>query len=206
MEERIEIILVDDQERYRKAILEDLKDYNIFATSEASNGFECLEQLKNITPDVVVLDIKMPGMDGGETFNHIKEIFPSTKVLVLSLYDDNGIMENYIHRGVQGYLPKSFISSDVSVLAKGIRAIKNNETFYYSFDPSNPLKYTKRETQIIPLLYECKTSREIGEIVGIDEKQVNKLRRKLHKKTKTKNANEFIRYCVEKGLKFLGKK
>lgn len=206
MEERVEIIFVEDQERFRKTVLEDLKEFNIFCIGEASNGIECLEQLKHSTPDVVVLDIEMPDMDGCKTYNHIKEKFPGTKVLMLSLYGDNGMMENFIHRGVQGYLPKNFISSDVSVLAKGIRAIKNNETFYYSFDPYNPLKYTKRETQIIPLLYECKTSKEIGEEVGIDEKQVNKLRHQLHKKTNSKNANEFLKYCIEKGLRFLGKK
>lgn len=206
MPERIEIILVDDQERFRKAILAELADYNISAISQANNGNECLEQLSNSNPDVVVLDLEMPQMDGSKTFDHIKEKFPNTKVLILSQHDDPGIMDNYIHRGVNGYLPKSFVSSDVEVLAKGIKAVKNNETFYYSFDPSNPLKYTKRETQIIPLLYECKTSKEIGQIIGIEEKQVNKLRHQLHKKTNSRNATEFIKYCVERGLKFLGKK
>ncbi|MDP1803006.1 MAG: response regulator transcription factor, partial [Bacteroidota bacterium] len=188
MNEKIEIILVDDQSRFRKAIIEELKEYNIFVIAEAVNGKECIEQLKENLPDVVILDIEMPVMDGSETYNYIKEHFPRTKVLMLSQYDETGMMENYIHRGVNGYLSKNFVSSHVQILAEGIRTLKNNGTFYYSYDPKSALKYTKRETNLIPLLYECKTSKEIGKILGLEEKKVNKIRRQRHKKTNSRNA------------------
>lgn len=206
MPERIEIIFVDDQIRYRKSIIEELKEYNICAIGEASNGLECIELLKVMKPQVVVLDIDMPIMDGNRTFDYIKEFFSGTKVLILSQYDESGVIENYIRRQVMGYLPKSFISENVNILAEGIRAVNNSEPFYYSYDPKSSIRYSKMETIIIPYVVECKTSKEIGNILGVDESRIKKLRNLLYKKTNTRNATEFVKYGIQKGLYFLGKK
>jgi DNA-binding NarL/FixJ family response regulator len=204
--EKIEISICDDHDRFRKAIIDELSDYNIISINESCNGQECIEQLKKKLPEVLLLDLEMPIMDGNSTLSYIKENIPSLKVLILSAYDDKRIMENYIYRGANGYLPKEFISSDVSILVEGIKEIKNNKTFFYSYNPKGALKFTKRETDIIPLLYDCKTSKEIANVLGLEEKNVNKLRSQLHKKTNSRNATEFIKYCIERGLQFLGKK
>jgi DNA-binding NarL/FixJ family response regulator len=206
MTEKIEILFVDDNERLRKSISDELEEHNIFTIATALNGQECLDKLKIIKPHVVVLDLEMPVMDGNEAFNHIKKNYPEMRVLILSSYYEEGMIDNYIHRGVKGYLPKKFIATNADILAMGIRAIHNSETFYYSYDPTSSIKYTKRETEIIPLLVCCKTSKEIGHELGIDEKRVNKFRDQLHRKTNSRNAPEFIKYCIEGGLKYLGKK
>ena len=204
--DKITVVFVDDQIRFRKAIIEDLCRFGIQIVGEASNGQECLDILAKLRPDVVLLDLEMPRMDGNKTFNLIKENYPLTKVIILSQYDEQGIMENYIHRGVHGYIPKNFIMDDVAHLVEGIRVVKNTGKFFYSYDASNPLKYTKRETEVIPLLCDCRTSKEIGNQLGLKEKQINKLRQKLHQKTKSRNSTEFVKYCIENGLKFIGKK
>lgn len=206
MQRKIEIIFVDDHLRFRKSIIEELISLDINVIGEASNGEECIQLLKTKSPDVLVLDLEMPVMDGNETFNFVKEKYPQLKILILSLHDEWGMVENYMRRGVKGYLPKSFVAEGVSILADGIKQIHEGKTYFYSYDKSNPLRYTKRETEIIPLLVECKTSKEIGQEIGIPERQVNKIRTQLQKKTNTRNATQFIKYCIEKGLKYLGKK
>jgi DNA-binding NarL/FixJ family response regulator len=94
--EKIEISICDDHDRFRKAIIDELSDYNIISINESCNGQECIEQLKKKLPEVLLLDLEMPIMDGNSTLSYIKENIPSLKVLILSAYDDKRIMENYI--------------------------------------------------------------------------------------------------------------
>ena len=206
MVDKIKILLVDDQPFFRKEILKYLAEYDIISVGEASNGNECLELLKLIQPDVIVLDLQMPEMNGNDTFDNIRSYYPHFKVLILSRHHEEGMIDNFIHRGVKGYLSKDHVSDKPEILAEGIKAIKSNETFFYSYNPKNSIKYTKRETEVIIRLLECKSSKEIGNELKIDEKQVNRHRNNLYRKTKTRNGIEFIKYGLEKGLEFLGKK
>ena len=206
MKKKIKVLYVDDQARYRRSLIQDMTEFGIIAVGEASNGIECLEELKSILPDIVVLDLEMPKMHGSETFNQIKLLYPELDVIILSQHDDTGLMENYIYRGAKGYLPKRFIDSDVRILAEGIKAIKNGQTFFYSFDPDNAIRYTKKEVEVITHIMECKTSKEIADKLGMNTKKVDKLITQLHKKTKTRNAPEFIKYGIHKGLSYLDKR
>lgn len=206
MVDKIKILLVDDQALYRAEILKDLKDYDIVSIGEASNGKECLELLKVIEPDVIILDLRMPGMNGNDTFDNIRVYYPQSRVLILSSHHEEGMIDNYIRRGVKGYLSKDHVSDKFEILAEGIKAIHNNECFFYSYNPKNSIKYTKRETEVIAGLLDCKSSKEIGNELNIEEKQVNRHRNSLYKKTKTRNGVEFIKYGLENGLEFLGKK
>jgi DNA-binding NarL/FixJ family response regulator len=206
MEDRINIIFAEDNERFRKSIISELESYNIFTVSEAADGKELILQMTKHTSDVILLDLEMPVMDGNKAYSIIHNRFPSSKVFVLSQHDEDGMMENYIERGVKGYLPKQFVSSDVSVLARGIRAVYKGESFYYTFDSSNKKsKYTKREAEIIPLICNGKTTREISNELGLAEKTVEGHRNRLYKKTSSRNTAEFLKYCFKKGLEFLGK-
>jgi DNA-binding NarL/FixJ family response regulator len=202
----INVVIIDDAELYRKEIPNALLEYDIITLGVAANGIEGLNVLKEVRPDVVMLDLEMPLMDGSATFDLIKELHPTTKVLILSQYDEDGIVENYMHRGAHGYLPKIFVFSNFEVLAEAIKAIVDCKKFFYQYNPNSSLKYTKRETKIIPMLIESKTSKEIGAALGIDEKQVSRVRNSLYKKTNSRNATEFMKYCLKKGLEFLGRK
>jgi DNA-binding NarL/FixJ family response regulator len=205
MQEKIDIIIAEDHERFRKSILQELEAHSIFPLAEASNGLELIEHLESITPDVILLDLEMPEMDGNTAFKNITEKYPGIKIIILSQHDEQGMIENYVQRGAKGYLPKQFVASNVNILAEGIRTVHGNGTFYYAYDPSARFKYSRREIEIIPLLYDCKTSKEIGSKLGLPEKRINKVRDRLYKKTNSRNSTEFVKYCVQKGLKFLGK-
>jgi len=199
------VIYVDDQPRYRKSVLQELKEHNIMPIGEASNGVECLALLKKVVPHVIILDLEMPIMDGNETFDKIKKLYPGMNVIILSQHDDNGVMENYMRRGAKGYLPKQFIDTEVGILAEGIRAVNGGKTFFYSYDPTSPIKYTKKEIDLMPYILDHKTSKEIATELGMEEKKVNKLKSQLHKKTDSRNATAFVSYSLKKGLKYLGK-
>ena len=205
MSEKIEIFFVDDDVRLRKSIAAELEEHFIHTIEYASNGAECLLKLKSFKPRIILLDLDMPVMDGNQTYDLIKSDFPEIKVIILSIYNDIGLMENYIRRGVKGYVSKNLITENVDILVDAIRTVNKSETFFYNYSKCF-LKYSKRETEIISLLNECKTSKEIGKDLGLSEKSVNKFRDQLHKKTKSRNAPEFVKYCIERGLKFLGKK
>jgi DNA-binding NarL/FixJ family response regulator len=202
----IKIIIAEDHYWFRKAIVDELIEHGILPIGEAENGIELLRHLETKSPDVILLDLEMPEMDGNKTLATLSQKFPDVKVIILSQHDEEGLIDNYIKRGVKGYLPKRFVSSNIKILAEGIKDVYNCGHFYYAYDPSNSkIKYSRREIEIIPLLYACKTSKEIGAEVGIPEKRINKVRDKLYKKTKSRNSTEFLKYCIEKGLRFLGK-
>lgn len=206
MSEIITLLYIDDQPRYRRTILQDLKDYNIAALGEASNGKEGLLLLENVTPHVVLLDLEMPEMDGSETFNKIKKIYPELKVIILSQHDDPGLIENFKQRGVYGYIPKRVVESDIRLLAEAITTVKKSSFYFYSKDTIPNFTYTEKEIAVIPHLMDAKTSKEIASELGMEEKKVNKLRSQLHRKTQSRNAIAFITYSLKKGLKYLRKK
>jgi DNA-binding NarL/FixJ family response regulator len=205
MEETIEIIVAEDSHLWRKTIIQELEHYQIKAIGEAETGKELLSQLKNKTPHIVILDLEMPEMDGNEAFSIMKEKYPDIKVIILSQHDDISLMENYVQRGASGFLSKQAISGDLRILADGIKSVFHNRQFNFSNASGHEILYTWRETEIIPLLCQGKTSKQIAEELGIAEKTVEGYRKRIYKKTKTKNALEFIRYGIKKGLEFLGR-
>jgi two-component system nitrate/nitrite response regulator NarL len=205
MEELIEIVVAEDSHLWRKTIIKELEQYHIKTVGEAETGKELLIKLQQQLPHVVILDLEMPEMDGNEAFNLMKEKYPTLKVIILSQHDDISLMENYVQRGAAGFLSKQAISGDLKLLADGIRAVFHNRPFNFSNSSGHEILYTRRETQIIPLLCHGKTSKQIAEELGLAEKTVEGYRKKIYKKTKTKNALEFIRYGIKKGLEFLGK-
>jgi two-component system, NarL family, nitrate/nitrite response regulator NarL len=200
------IIFIDDQARFRRAVIQELKEHSIAAIGEADNGQNGLLLLKTIIPDVIILDLEMPVMDGNETFDTLKKLFPKMKVIILSQHDDTGVMENYISRGAKGYLPKKFIELNVGILAEGIKTVREGQTFFYSYDPKSAIKYTKRETEAIPLILQSETTKKIASELGVGVGRVKKLKTDLYRKTKTRGLTQFIKYGIVKGLSYLGKK
>jgi DNA-binding NarL/FixJ family response regulator len=199
------IIIAEDHDLFRSTVVKELKRLGIHVMAEASNGRHLLELLETLHPDIVLLDLEMPEMDGNKAFSVIKEKFPKLKVIVLSQYTDNGLMENYRARGADGFLAKNFISSNIDILAREIRVVKSAGKSFYLVDPETKrLKFSKREVEIIPLICKGETSKEIANRLGIGEKAINKHRKELYKKTNTRNSAEFIYYALKRGLDFLG--
>ncbi|MBC7861689.1 MAG: response regulator transcription factor, partial [Bacteroidia bacterium] len=104
---RIKLILAEDQELVRKALISLLKENpNIEVIGEAENGKKLLELLKQVEPDIVLLDIEMPVMNGQEALDVISKRFPAIKVIILSMYEEMALMSDFITKGARAYLPK----------------------------------------------------------------------------------------------------
>jgi DNA-binding NarL/FixJ family response regulator len=208
MEKPIQIIFCEDKPRFRKAILDSLEDSSIICIAECGNGKELLEQLTHKKPDVVLLDLEMPVMDGNETMKCISEKYPGVRVIILSMHYEYLLVEDYITRGASGYIPKDEIAGNIGLLIDGIKKVNSGETFIHHLsqekDPLN--NYTPTQKVIIPLICEGKTNKQIAEELNILERSVEKQRQKIYEKTNVSKATDFFKYAFSKGLQFLGKR
>jgi DNA-binding NarL/FixJ family response regulator len=203
MNERIEIIFTEDHKSYRQGLVPILKKENIYTIAEAENGSQLLFllEIENLRPDVILLDLEMPEMDGNVTLAKIKDKFPDMKVIILSSYGEGSLLKDFKNKGASSFLEKN---TDVKII---IDTIKRT---HYLVDYSNiPKKvkslFTEKEVQVIPLLLAGKTSKQIADILGIAEKTVEQYRNRLYDKTGTSNGLEFSAYCAKEGLGFLGR-
>lgn len=206
MQKKIEIIIAEDSTLFRNAVAAELEEFNIRTIAHAANGKELLKLLKTNDPELVLLDLEMPVMNGNDAFTAIRKKFPKLKVIIMSQYDDNGLMENYMARGACGFIPKNFLSNDIEILSNGIKTVSGNGTYFYSYDPKSKVKYTRREAEVIPLIFEGKTNKEIAVELKLGEKSIEKHRKNIYQKTASRNMAVFITKSVKKGLEYLGKK
>ena len=127
--ESAQIILVDDHQLLRKGLIKILNANGFTDIIEAANGEELLEILKNTSPDIILLDLYMPKMNGFESIKHIKKVNPHAKVLVVSMLDDKVSIIQMIKSGVDGYLLKD---SDPKEIIEAIQIILESGNFYSS--------------------------------------------------------------------------
>ena len=127
--ESAQILLVDDHQLLRKGLIKILNANGFTDIIEAANGEELLEILKNTSPDIILLDLYMPKMNGFESIKHIKKVNPHAKVLVVSMLDDKISIIQMIKSGVDGYLLKD---SDPKEIIEAIQIILEGGNFYSS--------------------------------------------------------------------------
>lgn len=205
MNEQVEIIIAEDHALYREALVKELFPYNINCVAQASNGNELLKILVSKRDAIVLLDLEMPEVSGKEALVVIRDKFPLVRVLIISQYDDQNVIDHFKLFGVAGYLPKNYISGDVRALADAIVEItKGKKHFVYRNDDKKYVKYTKRELDLIPLICDGKTTKQMANELGIGEKAIEKHRSNLLEKSNTINVATFIKYSIKRGLDFLG--
>ena len=208
---KIKVLLVDDHAILRDGIraLLDLKD-DLEIVGEASEGKEAVEKAKELAPDVVVMDIAMPGIDGLEATRRIKKKYPQIQVLVLTQHDDKEYVLSAIKAGASGYVPKRALGSE---LVSAIRAVQKGESFLYPSAAAALIeKYreqaevepyvhlTSREREVLTLIAEGQTSRQIAEKLFVSIKTVQGHRTKIMEKLDIHNRAELVKYAVRKGL------
>jgi DNA-binding NarL/FixJ family response regulator len=203
MTERIRIISTDDHQSYRQGLVSILKEENIYAIGQAENGHELLHllEVEMLRPDLILLDLDMPKMDGNITLANVKGKYPEMKVIILSSFSEGSLQNDFKSKGASSFLKKN---TDVKIIADTIKRT------HYLVDYSNiPQKikslFTEREVQVIPLLLAGKKSRQIADVLGVAEKTVEQYRNRLYDKTGTANGSEFSAYCAREGLNFLSK-
>lgn len=213
MQDSAEIVIVDDQKAFRDALSSILKIYNINVIACAENGNQLFEILNTRRPDVILLDIEMPEMDGSETLNQLRDRFPCLKTIVVSQYDEMILIQDFLNRGACAYLSKN---TDVNIIAKAIHSVKKLGFYRENLIPLEEKKasynkrtyykiiYSKREREIIHLICKGKQVSDIAALLNLAEKTVEANMTEIYKKAKVKNRSEFLIYAIQEGLNYLG--
>ncbi len=213
--QKIRILVVDDHTILRDgicALLTLASDMEV--VGEAANGREALEKVKELEPDVVIMDIAMPLLGGLETTRRMRKEFPETKVLALTQYADKEYVFPVIEAGAHGFISKTAASSE---LALGIRSVYRGESFLSSSvakllvenfqqagnlqqrrDPYDQL--TGRERDVLKLLVEGHTTQEIADILVISPKTVEGYKTSLMDKLDIHNRVDLVKYALRKGI------
>jgi len=209
----IKIIIADDHKIFRESLImlfNAMGNYKVIA--EASNGNELLKLLEQYNPDVVILDISMPGMDGIEAIEIISKKHPGLNVLVLSMYDDEKYYLKMVECGVKGFILKDAGSDE---LEKALSAIVGGDHYFSqqllrkivvqsskSEKPRLPAlnKLSKREKEV--LFYICKgySNKEISEALQISPRTIEIHKTHLIEKTGAKNTINLILYSLSNKL------
>ena len=207
----IRVLIAEDHLMVRagiRALLEKAGDINVLG--EASNGQEAVEMTRNLKPDVLIMDIMMPRMNGIQAAENIREMRLPTNILLLSMYSDEGLVHQALQCGVKGYVLKSSVSEE---LIRAVRAVSNGQTYLSSpistivesvthpYPPGkdgDPLSnLSPREKEILQLIAEEHTSGEIAKMLVISEKTVEKHRAKLMEKLSVRNLAGLVRLAVK---------
>ena len=213
--EKINIVITDDHKLFRKGMIALISDFDFIDNIwEAGSGNELLELLAklNTLPDIILLDLRMPEMDGMEAQSRIKELYPSIKIIILTMEDDEQIILHMINEGVNGYLMKN---ADPDELELAIKRIISND-FYFSdnisglvmrsFQQKKKSNYnlnpdlTKREIQVLELICKELTANEIADKLALSSRTVEGHKRKLLDKTGTKNMAGLVIYALKNDL------
>ncbi|MBI4464793.1 MAG: response regulator transcription factor [Acidobacteria bacterium] len=215
MSSPIRILLADDHRIVRQGLRRILEEHpQIEVVAEASDGREAVQLAQEKKPDVVVMDIAMPHLNGMEATRQILRRLPSTKVLVLSMYSDESYVVQVLEAGAKGYLLKD--SADTE-LVQAVQAVRNGKSFFSPLISKILLdeyvgqlqekkitdRYellTEREREILQLIAEGKTSREIAELLNVSVSTVDTHRGHIMEKLDLHNPYEVVLYAVRKGL------
>lgn len=206
----IRVMIVDDHQLFIDGIKQLFEtDKQINFVSEALNGKQAIEALKNTPVDIAIVDIEMPELNGIELTKYIKANCPETKVLVLTMYNDTEIINEILMAESEGYVLKN---TDKKELKDAILKISNGGMYYSSkvleiikndygksFKKSvqHKIDLTPREIEIIQLIYQEYSTKEISEKLHISYYTVETHRKNILKKTKVKSIVGLIKYAME---------
>ena len=212
--QKIKILLVDDHQVMRKGlrlVLEDKGDIEVIA--EASTGEEGIELTEKLSPDVVIMDLSLPGMDGVYAIRRIKEIRPQQRVLALTMHEDAVFLEKVLSVGGNGFVLKR--AADVE-LHSAIRAVHRGEIYVdtslqsylvtRALNPREPskvkqsIKLTPREIEILRLVALGYSNTEIAENLTISTKTVENHKTNIKDKLEITSRSQLTRYAMEQGL------
>lgn len=211
----IRIIISDDHKIIRdgiKALLRDIKEFHI--AGEAENGLKTIDQIDLLKPDVILMDISMPGMSGIECTLKIKSTHPEIKILVLSMSKEEEHIRKMLEAGASGYILKNTGKEE---LIKAIKAVSEGN-YYFSNDVTESLmkeilfpshsdinkttkvELTERETEILSLISMEYTNSEIAEKLFLSIRTIDAHRRNILGKTGCRNTAGLVRFGIENGL------
>jgi two-component system response regulator NreC len=213
---KIRVLLADDHTIVRqglRALLDSQEDIEV--VGEAEDGRQAFEKTKELIPDIVVIDITMPNLNGIEATRQIKKLNPEIKVLVLTVHDNEEYIHQILQAGASGYLLKE---SAVTDLVSAINAVKKGGIFLSpaiskvvvkdyirhagegtgDFDSLNIL--TNREREVLQLIAEGHTNREVAHLLKLSVKTVDVHRSHIMEKLNIHDVTGLVKYSIRKGL------
>ncbi len=215
--EPIKVLIADDHVLYRagvKTALSTKKDVKVIA--EADNGMHLINMLKMVQPDVILLDIQMPVMDGIGALPEIKKNWPHIRVIMLTMMDDHSMITKLMELGANSYLSKT---SDSEIIYEAIKTCYEQEYYFNTLtnkalltnlktrNTVTPQKIVQMEANlndkdilILKLMCEEKSTREIADIVDLSPRTVEAIRDKLKVKTGAKSTAGLIMYAVKNNI------
>jgi len=214
----IRVVLVDDHQMVREGIRALLEQgQNIAVIGEAADGREAVELVQRLKPDVLVIDIAMPRLDGLQAIEKLNSLGVATEVVVLSMYSDSTLVRQALRRGVRGYVLKRSVSEELLV---AIRAATKGELFLSpelstclgkkSAEPGSECKelepfqlLTPRERQVLQLIAEGHTNAKIAHALHISVKTVETHRTRLMSKLGVHDVVTLLRFAVKHKLVFI---
>jgi two-component system, NarL family, response regulator NreC len=207
----IRILLADDHTVMRsglRALLERQTDFEV--VGEAADGREAVDMAEKLSPDVVVVDVAMPRLNGLDAAQQITSKWPRTAVVVLSMHSDEGYVSRALKAGARGYLLKDSAESD---LITAIRAVHDGKAFFspviskmladdflrHGVEDTYEL-LTMREREVLHLLAEGKSNKEVAGVLNLSPYTVETHRANILEKLHLRGTPELILYAVRKGV------
>jgi DNA-binding NarL/FixJ family response regulator len=211
---KIRILLVDDHPIVREGIKSALsKRKNISIVGEAATGEEAMVKARKLSPDVILMDINMPGMSGLETSRRLRKSVPDSKILALTMHENREYVLEMAQLGARGYV---FKDSSPSELLRAIEAVHSGEFFFSprasqqllkSFlkgesrtDSQASVDLSKREKDVLQLITEGFKTKEIARLLGVTDRTVETYRHRLMTKLSVHSIAALIKHAVTKGI------
>lgn len=212
----LKVLIADDHEIVRRglrALLEAERDCQV--VGEAADGRQAVQMTRDLKPDVVVLDIGMPSLNGLEATKQILKERPDTKVLILTMHDADAVIREVIDAGARGYILKTDAGRD---LATAVDMLRNNKTYFTSRvaqmilagflnrDPhpadaaSDAIRLTPRQREIVQLLAEGKSSKEIAVALQLSVKTAETHRANIMRRLDCHSVSEVVRYAIRNNI------
>jgi DNA-binding NarL/FixJ family response regulator len=205
----IRILLADDHAIVRQGLRALLERAGMAVIGEASDGLEALQMAHMQHPDVALLDISMPHLNGLETVRRLRETLPQIKIILLTMHSEDPYVLEAMQAGVVGYVLKTHAAADI---IQAIRDVLQGEIYlssrvsravvqaYLARSELPPDPLTSREREIVQLIAEGQTTKEIAWRLGLSVKTVESHRIKLMRKLDIHETASLVRYAIRRGL------
>ena len=212
---KIKIAIADDYKIFREGLKVSLsQDDNLLFLLESENGEELLKAIETRQPDVIIMDLKMPIMDGMEATQLVRKKYPAIKILVVSMYEDDKFIIHLMEIGANGYLLKN---AEPDEIRKAIYAVHENGYYFNDLVNKALLKklvlknnikpsfnenvdLTERELEVLKLICEEKTAAEIAKQIFLSPRSVEGIRQRLIEKIGVRNTAGIVMFAVKNGL------
>src|SRR6267378_2101743 len=202
---KIKVLIADDHELIRQGIRSILhSDRNALVVGEAVTGLQAVEQSKRLHPDVVIMDLVMPELDGIEATRRIRGVSPNTRVIVLTMHNSEIMVRRVLNAGASGYVLKSELANKLKTALQMVSRCKRYLSHQIAevlmnrylqgtmLDDEPPLCLTNREQEVSQLLSLGKSSKEIGEILKITVRTVDTHRANIMRKMNVHSVTELL--------------